>query len=871
MGYLFPVEAMSDGELIGREREQARLTELLGHLPAGGGPLALHGGPGVGRSALLSWLSGTAKTRGIHALSATVTRSDADLPYAGLRRLLPQLPGGGDPARAAVPALDLVVELADRSPLLLTVDDAQWLDPASWTVLTFIARRLTHRPAVIVFALRDDATTTARLPGAGLPGMPVDPLGPAAARVLLDRQAPGLRPALRDRVLSLAEGSPLGLVELAAAIRTTQPSPGADLPITAGLERAFAGAADGLPATVRTLLQVAALDDGSGADEIVAAARRLDPEIRPEDLTAAEHARLITVDEPFELRFRHPLTRSAIRQAMSPARRREVHRALADVLAAHPARQSRHRAGAAPGPDEQLAAQLVTAADEARRQGAVTAAAAAYERAAQLSVDRRKWADRMRWAAASAHDAGDPAAATRLLDALPRDRRELSWDDGWSGGERLPGWLDTAGALLRAGDAGPILPGVGLRALEFFLAGPDQPTRDAVVTAARELSRSIAESQTLCVLSLADPAGRCAEVLPPIRRHARDLTGSPEELDLVALAGLGVGAMPETIRLSAAATSRWRGQGAAGLLARSLAVAATAAAQVGNVVLAEQRAAEAARLSAETAQPLWLLIADLARARAAALRGDAATALALAAGAPNPPALARLVRGSVAAAGGRPESACDELAPLFDPVSSAFHREIRCWALPTFAEAAVSCGRTRQLHELLDGLEPSRTAGLPVLDIALAYADAALADTEEAYTAALAHPDLPAWPFELSRLQLAYGGWLRRRRRVSDARRQLRAAAHTFTLLGAHPWATRADAELRAAGERVSPDQDLRRLLTPQELQIATLAADGLSNREIGAQLLLSPRSVDSHLSRAYRKAGVSSRAELTRLLLATG
>jgi DNA-binding CsgD family transcriptional regulator len=296
-------------------------------------------------------------------------------------------------------------------------------------------------------------------------------------------------------------------------------------------------------------------------------------------------------------------------------------------------------------------------------------------------------------------------------------------------------------------------------------------------------------------------------------------------------------------------------------------VQATAAAQVGNALLAEERAAEASRLSAETSQPFWLFTADLARARAAALRGDAATALSLAAKA-QLPSLARLVRGSVAAAGNRPEIACDELAPLFDPASSSFHQLIRFWALPTLAEAAVSCGQTRRLHELLGGLESSRTAGLPVLTVALAYADAALANTEEAYTAALAHPDLPAWPFELARLQLAYGGWLRRRRRGADARRQFRAAAHTFTTFGAHPWAARTDAELRAAGERISPGPDLRELLTPQELQIARLAADGLSNREIAARLLLSPRSVDSHLSRAYRKAGVSSRAELTRLIL---
>ena len=855
---------MSGGGLIGREREQARLTDLVGHLPATGGSLALHGGPGVGRSALLSWLSGTAATRGIRVLTATATEDDAS-PYAGLRRLLPRMPGGGTPARAALPALDLVVELTGHAPLLLVVDDAQWLDPASWTVLSFVARRLIHHPAVIVFALREGTGTAARLSGSGLPGLAVDPLGPEPARLLLDRAAPGLPPVLRDRVLALAGGNPLGLVELAAAVRATRPPAGTDLPLTPRLEQAFTAAADGLPVRVRTLLEVAALDDGSSADVVVGAARRLHPEIGPEDLTAAESAGMITVEEPFELRFRHPLTRSALRQAMGAAHRRAVHRALADVLAGQPARQIRHRAGAAAGPDERLAAELTTAADESRRRGAMSVATRAYERAAQLSTDPRKRADRLLWAAAGAHDAGDPATAARLLDALPHDR------PGLSGGERLPDLLDAAGARLREGDTGPVLYGLGPRALDFFLAGPDQPARDTVVAAARGLPGSSTDPPVLCVLALADPAGRCAEVLPPIRRHARDLAGSPEDLVLVALAALGVGALPETIRLSATVTGRLRGEDAPGLLARSLAVQATAAAQVGTVLDAGRHAAEASRLSAETAQPFWRRIADLAGARAAALRGDPATALALAAGTPDPAAPARLVRGSVAAAGDRPDSACDELAPLFDPAAPGHHREIRCWALPTFAEAAVSCGRERHLHEVLDALEPWRAAGLPVLNIALAYADAVLADTEEAYTAALARPDLAAWPFEMSRLQLAHGGWLRRRRRGAEARRQLRAAAQTFTRLGARPWATRAGAELRAAGERAGTGPDLRRLLTPQELQIATLAADGLSNREIGARLQLSPRSVDSHLSRAYRKAGVSSRAELTRLLLAPG
>ncbi|PRX18882.1 DNA-binding NarL/FixJ family response regulator [Actinoplanes italicus] len=883
MGYFSAMGATGDDELIGREWERARLTGLVEDLPTGGGSLALRGGPGVGRSALLSWLSGTARTIGVRVLTVTATPSDAEVPYAGLRRLLPRTDvvtdGGAPPARVAMRALELVAELADRSPLLLTVDDAHQLDPPSWTVLTFVARRLTPHPAMIVFALREGAATTDRLSGSGLPGMTVEPFGPAQAALLLDRHAPGLRPGLRDRVLSLAEGNPLGLVELAAGIGTAQPPPGDDLPLTPRLEQAFTADAAGLPATVRTLLQIAALDDRSSVDEVVAAARLLDPRVGPEDLRAAEDARMIRVDEPFALRFRHPLASVAMRHAMGETRRRAMHRALADVLAAQPERQLRHRACAAVDPDEPLAAQLAEAAGEARRRGAMTSAARAYERAAQLSPDRSRRTDRMLRAAADAYDAGDPGTAARLLDALPhrlaasarirRDHlRAALRDERWSGTERLLDHLGTAIAVRHQGEAGPVLHGLDLRALEFFFAGPG---RDAVVAAARGLSGGLTESQALCVLSLSDPVGRCAEVLPQIRRHARDLIGSPGELHLVALAGLGVGAMPETVRLSATTTGRLRGQGARGLLARSLAVQATAAAQAGNVLLAGKRAAEAGRLSAETSQPLWLLTADMAGARAAALHGDAATALSVVARSPNPPALARLVRGTVAAAEDRPESACDELAPLFDPAASSFHPQIRFWALATFAEAAFSCGRTRQLREVLRQLEPARTAGLPVLDVALAYADAVLADTGDTYAEALARPDLPAWPFELGRLQLAHGGWLRRQRQGGDARRQLRAAAQTFTTLGALPWAVRAATELRAAGERVSPDPDFRRLLTPREQQIAELAADGLSNREIAARLLLSPRSVDSHLSRAYRKAGVSSRAELARLILTTG
>jgi DNA-binding CsgD family transcriptional regulator len=231
-------------------------------------------------------------------------------------------------------------------------------------------------------------------------------------------------------------------------------------------------------------------------------------------------------------------------------------------------------------------------------------------------------------------------------------------------------------------------------------------------------------------------------------------------------------------------------------------------------------------------------------------------------------ALVQLIRGAEALADGRHLAAYEQLYPIFDPGEVPYHPLVQFWALSNLAEAAVACGRADDLRELVEELTPIGT--FPVLRVALNYCAPLLAadgDAEAAFETALAADYLAAWPLERARLQHAYGAWLRRQRRVTESRPHLRAATAAFDALGVRPWADRARAELRASGERVRRHPDARDRLTPQELQIAQLAGDGLSNRDIAGRLFLSPRTISTHLYRIFPKLGVTSRAELARVL----
>jgi DNA-binding CsgD family transcriptional regulator len=371
------------GQLYGREHELGVLTDMAGRLGEGaGGALVVRGEPGIGKSALLAAAAAQARDSGVRVLSAVGVQSESRLPFAGLHQLMRpvldlarRLPerqraallsafGMSDQAPAelfliGLATLELISDMTEGSPVLLVADDAQWLDEPSCSVLAFVARRLAAEPAVLLIAERDGLPSPF---GDGLPGLQVARLADSAARALLDSRAPGLEPTLRERLLAAAAGNPLALVELPQAVRAEQLAVGSlmapRLPLTSRLERAFAEQGSGLPAATRSALLAAAADEGSALTEVLAAASVLESAaVTADALVPAVAARLVEIHET-RLWFRHPLMRSAIYQASGVSARRAAHAALAGLLADQPDRRAWHRAAAALGPDEAVAADL---------------------------------------------------------------------------------------------------------------------------------------------------------------------------------------------------------------------------------------------------------------------------------------------------------------------------------------------------------------------------------------------------------------------------------------------------------------------------------------------------------------------------------
>ncbi|WP_284044082.1 LuxR family transcriptional regulator [Actinoplanes sp. M2I2] len=886
---------MSD-QVIGRAQEIGRLRALLDRTPGEGGSLVLRGDAGVGKSTLLGWAGAEARLRGLRTVTVTGVQAEFDLPYAGLDRLVSTIPSTGSadgardvvraaldgdltPVRVAFALLTVLAEAAESRPLVVLADDAQWLDDASWDALTFVARRLTGDPVLVLVTMRTGAETTRRLGGAGLPELVVEPLAAAEAATLLDRRAPALRPGLRDRILGQAAGNPLGLVELAALGDHPGRLPD-DLPLPARLERSFALSVAALPEATQLLLQVAAFNEHSDVDETVAAAAGL-AATTLDDLTPAVSAGLIQLDDG-TLRFRHPLVRSALRQSAPAGRRRDLHAALASAIPDLPGNERRvwHLAAATTRPDEELAAKLAEAAGRARRRGTPAAAISGLERAAQLTPDPDRQAHRMMWAIMTAYEMGDHETLRRLMATLSGRvlsrsvQARLSWfreamlGSGWSGADRLASFVEAVERVRTDGDAELALTELASNAMRFYWSNADRSTRMAMIDAVERFELAADDPYRIAVLALAAPLERGPEVIAALERRSRQLDGTTEELDLLATAASGLGSWRRSLILSRAASDSLRAEGRLGQLARTLVTEATVAAQLGDVRLAEQAAIEAAALTEETGQPRWALTASIARAHAAALRGDSALAQSLAdaaegallpAGVHPLLSLVQIVRGVDALALGRPGAAFEHLARVFDPDDVPYHPAIRLWAVSHLADAALGCGREDDLRAIVDGLPD---VDLPALRVGRAYVRALLepADLEGVIDA--------DWPFERARLQHAYGSWLRRRRRVGESRVHLRAATAALSALGVRPWAERARAELRAAGESSPTREDARDKLTPQELQIAMLAADGLTNRDIGERLFLSPRTISSHLYHIFPKLGVSSRTELVRTLI---
>ncbi len=876
--------------LLGRHTELAALAGLLdGAAVQRGGTLVVRGAAGVGKSALVGAAVAEAARRGLRVLATTAFQAEIHVPYAGLHDLLgsPSVVDSEAPHGVARAVLDLFT--AGDSPLLVVVEDAQWLDRPSWDALTFAGRRLGSDAVAVLMAMRDGPETDQRLTVAALPELAVEPLAEAPARALLDRIAPGLAPALRDQVLGDAGGNPLGLIEFGGAAARFGAAALAPswLPLTTRVEHTFTALVAELPAATRTLLQVAALDDGDDLAEILAATSLVLDGSTDADVAAAARAGLVTTQDG-RLRFRHPLLRSALRQAATTAQRVQVHAALARVTAGEPDRWVWHQAAATLGTDEHLARELTAAADRATLRGALDTAVAALERAAQLSEDPAERASRLMTALNRVTARGDHETTMRLLRLIDEEhlrgpeRARLAWfregylGGGWSGPARMKGFAAAVEAMREQGYTELAFDTLQALTVRFYWSNPDDEIRGIFLATAERLDVAPDDPRLISMLSSVAPVERGVAVLERLTA-ARDQTGHvPYGLYLLGLAATAIGAFDLAGDFLVPSIEGLRKSGNLGLLAQALMSHAWSAAQTGDTRVGLVAAAECRALALETGQPRWALTADLARGQAEALRGngdvarelaDAGEAVILPLGAHPMLAMVQLVRGIAALAEGRHTDAYEQLNRIFDPSELPYHPHVRFHALALLAEAAVHSGHHTELEAVVRELAPVWEVGRsPALGLTLAYARAVLAPGDGLFKTALA-ADLSRWPFERARLELAYGTWLRRDRRAADCRPLLRAAAATFDALGAAPWAQRARQELSASGETLRRADDRRDRLTPQELQIAQLVAQGLSNREVAERLFVSPRTVTTHLYRIYPKLGIGSRADLARAL----
>ena len=718
---------------------------------------------------------------------------------------------------------------------------------------------------------------------------------------MLDSRSPGLSPGVRERFLREAAGNPLALVELPIAHGRLGGEDAEDagwLPLTTRLEQAFAARALELPDLTRIALLVAAVNDGPVLSEVLAAGALLAdpaaaqaapsppaaPALAVDVLVPAISAQLVEIDET-QLRFRHPLIRTAIRQHASVSQRQAAHAALARALAGQPERAVWHRAAAIFGPDEAVAGELEETALRVQRRGASIVAVSALRRAATLGDSGRR-PGRLLRAAELGFELGRQDLVQDLLaeagpyDLTPREQARVAWiRDSFADG--IPGETSKARSLAvsadRAGADGDtdlalkLLYGAALRC---WWADPGAATRDDVAATAEGLKVADDDPRLLVVLALATPTGRGATVVERLSELGPDIESDAGATRLAGNAAMAVGAFDLAARFLALSAASLRAQGRLGLLARALALQAWSAAQLADLGAAIPAAAEARRLAQETRQPLIMATADAVQALLAALRGDEQSACALAAqaeeicvpiGASAVLAATQFARGLAALGAGRPADALEHLRRIQDPADPSHHYAVRCYTVGDLAEAALHSGEVASIGGFLREMETAgRRTTSPSLQAGLRYARALLADdaaAPEQFDAALRSG---MWPFQRARVQLAHGEWLHQRRQNAASRAPLRAARETFDALGLVPWSERARQQLRATGESSRPrTPQARDQLTPQELQIVQLAADGMSNREIGQRLYLSHRTVSSHLYRVFPKLGITSRAEL--------
>ncbi|HWF56248.1 MAG TPA: LuxR C-terminal-related transcriptional regulator [Solirubrobacteraceae bacterium] len=910
-----PPVLLSGRQLLGREREREVLDRLLDGVRSGrGGVLVADGEAGVGKTALLEYTVAAAREFRIARTSGI--EAEMQLPFAAVQQLcspflhfwgsLPEpqhealgvafgLKTGAshaapNPFLVGLAVLGLLSEAAEERPLLVAVDDAQWLDHGSARALAFVARRLLAEKIALVFAVREpfDLLT-------GLPELHVLSLGRRDARTLLESALPArLDEHVLELIVAETRGNPLALLELPRGLTPTQLAGGfglpAAVPLSASIEESFTRRLAGLPGDARRFLLLAAADPVGDPALVWRAAQQLGI---PESVAETVEAEGL-LELGARVVFRHPLVRSAVYRAAGLNERRAVHRALAEATdpVLDPDRRAWHRAQAASTPTEDVAAELERSAGRAQARGGLAAVAAFLERAAALTPEPTHRAQRLLAAAGAKRDAGDLEAALGLLvdvevgvlDELASARVDLLRAqialEQWRGADAGRLFLSAAKRLE------PLDPDLARETYLEALAGAMSSDVEvvggapAVAAAAQAAPSPTAPPRTVDVLlkafaarltdgyaTAAPTLARALELLLAIDVSNEDVgrrlsPSSGRDGNVVALEMWD----DEAVHVLAARDVQVaRDTGALVQLQFALSFLARSQMLAGELTAAALTIDEARSIAEATGSPA-LVNAPMILA---AWRGNEAQASELIEATSEQAATRRWTSNNYARSVlynglGRHDAARDAAWEAFQPDPIGYGT----YLVPELAEAASKTADRALLEFALDWLS-RRT-----LVISSGWASgietrvrALLSDGEVAetlYRQSIAHLSGTRARLELARTHLLYGEWLRRERRRLDAREHLRTALEAFTSLGAEAFARRAERELLATGERARKRTvDTLDQLTPRETQIARLAASGHTNREVAAQLFISASTVEYHLRKAFRKLGVKSRAQL--------
>ncbi|MET0899403.1 MAG: AAA family ATPase [Mycobacterium sp.] len=900
--------------LHGRAGECRALDELIAAVRTGSSRvLVLPGEPGIGKSALLEYLIESASKFSV--VRAAGVESDMELAFAGLQQLcapllryLDRLPepqraaietafgmsGGSAPDRFLVglAVLGLLAAASEAQPVLCVVDDAQWLDRVSAQTLSFVARRLLAESVALVFAQREPVVELA-----GLPQLVVHGLADTDARMLLQSAVlGGLDRRVRDQIVAETQGNPLALLELPRDLSAAELAGGYyrpdARPLAGQMEQRFAARITKLPAETQRVLAVAAAEPVGDAMLLLRAAGLLG--LTPDSVEPATAAGLIEVDT--RVRFRHPLVRSAAYRSAPAGQRRAAHQALADASDVNldPDRRAWHLAHAAVLPDESVAAELVASADRAQVRGGTAAAAAFLARAAELTPDpavrgARAVAAAEAKAAAAAPEAAEELLAmaeSALLDDITRGRAallraQLMFARGRGTGsapllrEAVDQLADTAQRLERFDERLARETHLAAIAAAMYVgrAGGSSSVRDSAAAAVRAPSPNPRRPVDLVVDSLAIRHTEGSAAAQQAMRAAVDA------MDAETWLWQGFPLVHEALthelwdddarfRLAEKAVRLATEAGALAVLPTALVSRAGVHVLQGEFAAAATLFEKADDISSSTGNaPVryhkLILAAWSGDETTATAVIDAAVRDAESRGEGRVIGLAHYSKALLYNGLGRYEAALDAVRRLFDYDDIG----LRGWSLVELIEAAARVGDRDLATRALGRLEErTRAAGTDWALATLARSQAMLAtgDAERFYVESIERFGRTRVAVMLARSHLLYGEWLRRENRRSDARTHLRLAHEKFTRFGASAFADRSRRELATTGKKTAKHSaGPGDALTPQEDQIAGLAAAGLTNSEIGAQLFISAHTVEWHLRKVFAKLGVRSRREL--------